>query len=402
MPSETEPIQAKLDRWRVHAYKIWAIIGAIILCAGVLYVCGIVHHAVSTIIIAGLTVFLLHGIVNKFEQLHIPRIWGTLLAFIIVIGLVGGALALLIPVMVAQVSSLAAEVPNYVKQLQDVATQYLGTQSSLRSGELGTYVNEALTSLQQNVTGYLTTWVTAAAGGAIGLAVGLGNGLLVVFIALLVAFWVLIDLPKISSELRLLFRDDQQHTIDVVTNSFGSAIYGWTKATIICAVVNGLLCGVVFTVLDMPYSSVLGSVNGVLYVIPYIGPVIAYVVTGFLALTVSPLKCVIGVIVAVVVHELVANLISPRLMKSSVNVHPAIVLVVILVGEGLAGVFGMLAAIPVAAAVQAIFVTFFEANTGKKLYSADGALFQKNNTAATVDDLKKVGDTLTNLHLPKK
>lgn len=403
MPFDTEPTaDDKLTKWRTHAYKIWAVIGALILCAGVLYVCGIIHLAVSTVIIAALVVFLLHGIVNKFESIGIPRVIGTLLAFAIVIVVLGGAVALLVPAMVTQMSSLAAAVPSYVQQLQDFAAQGMGTTNSLRNGALGTYVNQALDTLQNNIIGYLTTWATAAAGGVIGGALGLGNGLLVLFIALLVAFWVLIDLPKMSHELRLLFREDQQHKIDVVTNSFGTAIYGWAKATIVCAVVNGLACGIAFAVCGVPYSSVLGTVNGIMYVIPYIGPAIAYVLTGLLALTVSPLECIIGVIISVVVHELVANLVSPRLMKSSVNVHPAIILVVILVGEALGGIFGMLAAIPVAAALQAIFVTFFEANTGKELYSPDGALFQKVKETPTVNDLKKVGDTLTNLHLPKK
>jgi hypothetical protein len=57
-------------------------------------------------------------------------------------------------------------------------------------------------------------------------------------------------------------------------------------------------------------------------------------------------------------------------------VHPAITLVAILVGGALGGAVGMLLSIPIAAALQGIFVTFYEARTGKRLGTPDGALFR--------------------------
>lgn len=68
----------------------------------------------------------------------------------------------------------------------------------------------------------------------------------------------------------------------------------------------------------------------------------------------------VTIAINLVVHNIVVNVISPRLMKTTVNVHPAVTLIAILIGEGLCGVLGMLLAVPVVAALQTIFVTYFE------------------------------------------
>ena len=105
--------------------------------------------------------------------------------------------------------------------------------------------------------------------------------------------------------------------------------------------------------------------------------ILAYVLCGIVGLLVSPLMCLVTIAINLVVHNIVVNVISPRLMKTTVNVHPAVTLIAILIGEGLCGVLGMLLAVPVVAALQTIFVTYFETRTGKSLYTEDGALFQK-------------------------
>ena len=103
--------------------------------------------------------------------------------------------------------------------------------------------------------------------------------------------------------------------------------------------------------------------------------------------------------VNVIITNVVGNIISPKLMKSSVNVHPALILIAILIailiGGALGGVAGMLLSIPIIATLQGVFVTYYEARTGKNIATEDGALFQKQ-TVATLPTL----DT-GRWHIPK-
>ncbi len=129
--------------------------------------------------------------------------------------------------------------------------------------------------------------------------------------------------------------DKYQDDIDVVTNAFGTAVYGWANSTLLCALITGVASWLCFLILGIPYSVVLGFLCGILYFVPYIGPMVSCAIVAIIALFVSPLVCIISIVVNMVINNVIGNIISPKLMKSSVNVYPALILVAILVGSAL-------------------------------------------------------------------
>lgn len=373
----------KLKFWELLSFRAWAIIGICIVLLGILKICDIIALGIITIVITAVIVFSCHGLVNKFEQMRIPRLWGTLLTFLIGLIAVCLLLLLVVPAIASQATTFAEQMPYYFNKLSNWTRTYIVGDGMLITMDqfyaLSAKVTEWVTSNASNL-------ISQAGTGALGLGVSVGNAGLVLFIAIIASLWILIDLPKISIELRKLFSDSQQATISLITRSFGDAFYGWGKATFICAVLNGVVCGVCFFIGGVPYSSILGVICGVFYIVPYIGPVIFYVVCGVVGLTKSVWCCLLTILINFVVHSIVTNVVSPKLMKSSVNVHPAVVLIAIVIGEGVAGVLGMLLAVPLVAALQTIFVTYYEARTGKELYTEDGALFQKVKQKPLVPD----------------
>ena len=397
MEQEDKKVQ-DLNKWKSRALKVWTFIGAVIILLGILKLCGILHEAVVAVVIVALTVFLLHGVVDRLEEHKVKRSIGAAIALLVALIVVIGGIALMTPAMISQISSFVEELPSYITDLEDFAYSYLNDPNLPIS-------NETLISAAQKAEQWLYaragTIVTSLATGLWGGVTSFGSGLVTVLIALIAAYWILIDLPKMSEELRNLFSDKNQGHIDVITQSFGKAIYGWAKSTIICAIISGIVSGIGLWICGVPYSTTLGIICAITYVIPYLGHIIAGVIIGIIALTVSPLTCIVSLVVFIVLANLVGNLLSPKLMEETVNVHPAITLIALLVGSGLAGAIGMFAAIPVAAAIQSIFVSYFEARTGKKLYTKDGALFQ-DRSEKIKDKNAKTSQTLTNLKLPKK
>ena len=158
--------------------------------------------------------------------------------------------------------------------------------------------------------------------------------------------------------------------------AFGRAFNGWLRATIICAVIAGIITAIALRIIGVPYAAALGFISGLFYVLPYIGPIFTAIVVGVIGLLVSPLICIVSIIVTIVLHNVVSNLISPKLMGNSVNVHPAVILIVILIGGAVGNIWGMILAIPIAAALQSILITFYETRTGNTIATPDGALFR--------------------------
>lgn len=392
-PSQDTPVN---NKWRNRAFKIWALVGACVLIGVVLYVCGIIWQAVAVVVVTVIIVFLLHGIVNALEKRKIPRWGGTTIAFLLVVLVIAGCLLAVIPAFIEQLTSFSRQLPTYMDEIQRFVSDSSSSTTLIDGesinkiiGEIGNYVKEQAGSLASDL-----------ANGVMGGLVSAGNFFLVLFISLICSFWILLDLPTITRELRSLISDKYQDDVDVITHAFGTAFYGWAKSTIICAVVTGIVSWLAFLIMGIPYSAVLGFLCGILYFVPYIGPMVSCALVALIALFVSPLICIISIVVNMVINNVVANILSPKLMKDSVNVYPALILVAILIGSALGGIPGMLLSIPVIGAIQGIFIAYFELDTGKQIATKDGVLFslptQKKNKQAPklVKDVEEDVETL--------
>lgn len=386
--------EEKMNFWKLRGLRVWTIIGAGIIFLAILKLCNHISIGIATIGLTAFIVFTCHGVVNFFEEHRIPRIAGTLITFLIGLAVIAVLIVLVVPALATQIQDLIATLPAIAQSAMDWARGYASQENSLfTTGQAYAVIDKATDWLTSNA-GEFASKLT---GGVLGLGTAVGTTAFVVFISLIASLWLLADLPKISVEFRNLFNDNQQKTLDIIAGSFGTAIYGWAKSTFICAAINGVLVGVIFFIVGVPYPSVLGLMVGVLYIIPYIGPLITYIACTAVALTAGFFIGILSLVINLVIHESIVNILAPKLMKSTVNVHPSITLIAIIIGEGIGGVWGMLLAVPVVAALQAIFVTYFEARTGKQLYTEDGALFQKVVEKPLPDSFHSAAGTLSQL-----
>ena len=361
------------QKWRNRAFKAWAIIGICVIIGIVIYVCQIVWQAVAVIVVTAIAVFLLHGFVNRLERHKIPRWAGTTIAFLVITLVVVGCFLALIPALTSQLSSFVNQLPSYTARLQGLVSDISSNMAFVDSATINSALSDFSTFVRQQAGSLAST----LASGLIGGLVSLGNVVLIAFISLICSFWILLDLPTITREITSIIDEKYQDDAEILAYAFGNAVYGWAKSTLLCAVITGVASWLVFLIMGIPYSAVLGFLCGILYFIPYIGPMISCALVAVIALFASPVICILSIVANVVINNIVGNIISPKLMKSSVNVYPALILIAILVGSALGGIAGMLLSIPVIGAAQGVFVVYYEARTGKKILTEDGALFQK-------------------------
>ena len=127
---------------------------------------------------------------------------------------------------------------------------------------------------------------------------------------------------------------------------------------------------------------------------------------GIVGIFVSPLVCVVALIYTIVVQQVVYTFISPKIMGNSVDIHPALVIIALMVGSALGGamsgmlgsVVGMLASIPAVALLKSLFVYYFERATGRVIVAPDGVMF-KGTPSGT--EANPVADATGELFVPE-
>ncbi len=305
------------------------------------------------LILAFLLAFILDPVVDFLERrARIPRTGATALVFLVLIAAAVTAPVIAMPPVVRAITSLNLDFVRIAAQLDRFFAQpiqILQWQFDLR---------DVYREFQQGIRQFLT----AVATGTVNFVVGFVSTLFWVIFILISSFYLTRDADRIVTWLDnlapLSFREDfirLRHEITGVWNAFlrGQLILGLFIA-VITTVVN--------TAIGLPNAPALGLLAGVLEFIPNIGPTVAAIPAVLIALFQGsywlPLSnfwfAVLVAGVYILIQQVEANLLIPRIMGRGLNLHPLVVLVAVILGGSLAGVLGVLIAAPTVATLRVL------------------------------------------------
>ena len=373
----------KTDKARRRFLNVWTIVGAIALTWVVVQLLNILSVPVAIVIWTTIIVFVLRGTVNKLEEIGINRTVGTAIGYVIMFAVLALVAFLLFSPgvgMNTQFANLIENVPVYVQGISDWANGMYARYAYMLEDES---VRAFVTDVQASAMDWAGDFAKNSASGAIAFGTGLANAFMAIGFALVVAFWILMQLPQLGRECRRLVGDAHAEDLEMLHITFTRVMGGYIKGTLLQCAIIGVACGILFAVLGIPNSMALGGITGILNIIPIIGPWLGGGLAAIVGIFVSPLVAVIAILGTIVIQQFVYTFISPKIMSDSVDIHPALTLIALMAGSALGGAMGglsgslvgMLASIPAVAVANSVFVYYFEKRTGRRLVSKDGVFF---------------------------
>lgn len=373
----------KTDKARRRFLNVWTIVGAIALTWVVVQLLNILSVPVAIVIWTTIIVFVLRGTVNKLEEIGINRTVGTAIGYVIMFAVLALVAFLLFSPgvgMNTQFANLIENVPVYVQGISDWANDMYARYAYMLEDES---VRAFVSDVQASAMEWAGDFAKNSASGAIAFGTGLANAFMAIGFALVVAFWILMQLPQLGRECKRLVGDAHADDLEMLHITFTRVMGGYIKGTLLQCAIIGVACGILFAVLGIPNSMALGGITGILNIIPIIGPWLGGGLAAIVGIFVSPLVAVIAILGTIVIQQFVYTFISPKIMSDSVDIHPALTLIALMAGSALGGAMGglpgslvgMLASIPAVAVAKSVFVYYFEKRTGRRLVSKDGVFF---------------------------
>ena len=313
------------------------------------------------IILASIGYYLLRPILRLLEKIHIPRVWGILIIFLGVGGLITLLVFLGLPYIKIQINNLIEDFPTYFRKLTVDIDAFLKTSIfSSYYEELNINVLSILETAPDNVGKFLTNTVGGIATGLNSFVSALTGFVLAIVTVPFILFYLLKDgekLPKVFIKmLPPSMRDDAEKIAKDADHQISSYIQG----QILVAICIGIMVSIGFFIIEMKYAVLLGVLAMFTSVVPYLGPLIAITPAVIIAIVTSPFMLIKLAVVWTIVQLVDGKFISPQIMGKSLSIHPITIIFVLLTAGSLFGVAGVILGIPGYALLKVLITHLFK------------------------------------------
>ena len=190
------------------------------------------------------------------------------------------------------------------------------------------------------------------------------KGVFTFFIMLMLSAYLLITSDRILAFFRSLWPPRRRRNYDRLLKRIDKGLGGVVRGQLLIALVNGVLSGVGFYLLELRYWPILTLIATLLSIIPIFGAILSTVPAVVIALQDGPTTALLTAGWIVLIHQIEANLLNPKIMGDAAKVHPVLVVFALLAGESLFGIAGALLAVPVLSIVQSLFLHYREVMLG--------------------------------------
>jgi len=324
----------------------------------------VLQGALTPLVVSLGIAYFLDPVVRWLERHGVWRRFGVLALMLLAIGLLSVVLFVLLPALVGQIAELAKNLPAYL----DAALRWSIPRLDALGVDVPTSWTAAFHQVRESIgverIGGWTQQLLGTVSGTLGTVVGL-------FVIPVISYYMLAEFTAVKAGFVSLIPPRYRQGVVSRWHKIDRLLAGFVRGQLTVCVILGVLYAVGFAVLDVPLAMLIGLVSGAVAFIPYVGSA--------LALTLAAALCVfehgVGLRLAGVVgwYAVVQNLegfvLTPRIVGSSVGLHPMTVIVALLIGGNLLGFLGLLVAVPVAAVVQVFVRELVEFYRASDLYT---------------------------------
>jgi predicted PurR-regulated permease PerM len=338
-------IGARERRWLLAFLILGSAYFGILLLQLVLSVLGGFSQILLILFLAWLLAFVMSPVVRFFEGQHIRRGVAVGIAYLFALVLLG---FVLFTTGAAITQQLAQATDKFPETAANIESTLAGYQSTLGLDRLNIDLVALFHSAQDQIGNLVRAIFDQAQEIAGATLATLGS----LFLILILSLYMVADSAKLLAKLNRAVPRQYSDEMQILESSVARAFGGFLRAQLILAVIQAVLVAIVGSIFGIPYLFLVGTLSALAMVIPFFGPPLALIPPIAAAWIYTPDTFIFSAVILIAVQTVVVNWLQPRLMQGALGIHPILVLVGLLVGAQVAGVWGALFGIPVIAVLN--------------------------------------------------
>ncbi|HEX6059050.1 MAG TPA: AI-2E family transporter [Gemmatimonadaceae bacterium] len=286
----------------------------------------------------------------------VPRGVAILLSFLLVAAILLAVIIGVVPVLVSQLGALVDATPGIIQRIGDRLPSLFDrlTESGLLPADRAAFIDDIQRELLDAIQGFARRLL-----GQLGrVLTGALSVMITLFGVVFIGAYMLSDARTIRAGVLRATPHAYRRDVRDLWTAFAVTLSRYLGGLTLSLAIQGVLSAIALYLLGVPYAALLGAWVAVTALIPYIGAWIGAVPAVLLALSVSPMTALFTAVLFLVIQQLEGNVLTPRIQGQAVRVHPVIIFLAVIAAGELAGIAGVIFAVPVLAVLR-VLVDFF-------------------------------------------
>ena len=295
----------------------------------------LVRDIILQLFVALLLMTILEPLVVMLTKIKIPRAFSVLITYILVLGILGGVIALIAPALAQQTTNFINTLPLYLENIR----------------------------ISSSISGDLIRGIIAQLGGIPGdilnFTFSIFSNALSVVTVLIFTFYMLLTHDKLQNQVEFLFGESRKERMGRLLRTWENKLGRWARGQLLLMLSIGLGTYIGLFLIGIPFALPLAILAGILEIIPILGPIVSAIPAIIIGFGISPVIGLGVTAIAFLVHQLEGYVLVPKIMEKSVGVSPLTVLIAITIGAKLLGVVGVIISVPFVITLQVLAKEYF-------------------------------------------
>lgn len=331
---------------RKHKKIILSVI--IISCITVLILAYFFNRSINTlvniIIISFILAYTLSPIRDTFEaRLKVSKRIASILVILIIVGMITTCIIVIVPTLfneIANISNIFENISNFLEEiferfgLNNISTTNVIYNEILEQGNIiwMNFSENAVDNLM-NINDYIIPFA----------------------IVPIMVYYFLCDGNKIYNKSLLILPTEKRSLTKKIISDIDRVLTRYIASQLLLSGVIGILTFILLVILKVKFPLWISILNAMLNIIPYFGPVFGAVPAVIVALLDSPMKALWVVLGMFVIQQLEGDILAPKMTGDSTDMHPFVIIILLLIGDNFGGFIGMILVVPIAVIIKVLY-----------------------------------------------
>lgn len=309
----------------------------------------LIRDIIALLLIAVIITAALNPVIGRLQKWHLPRALTVTFVYVLFFTMVSFLVAFIVPMLANQVDALSAQLSAY---LEDAQTSTIGAFFGLEN------------IASEDFFAGIRSTMSGSIGDVFSRTASFFTGVIATLATLSMSFYMSLQKNGMKRFLVSVTPRQHQRYISSLTDRIQESFGWWMAGQAVTMIFVGILYFIALSILGVPYALVLAVLGGILEIVPYLGPVMSAIPALILGFAISPVTGLLVMVAYAIINLIENHVLIPQIMQKAVGLNPVAVILALLIGAKVAGLIGVIIAVPIAGAVSLFIKDVLEKKLG--------------------------------------